>query len=188
MEVISLAERDGPVFAPVQHTEIRRKVLDHDETTNPADPSTRILWTRHPARPHGRVVHLSTNCSRLRRLVAVGASIRPRPETGAPVPVGAAPAVANGGRPLTTRTRKASHGSHAPTNLFSHGNPAKVMTMPTPHAPLPASLVEELVSLLAEALTADLTRVPPADARDCSSSSVVSSRGIPPKNALVRHR
>jgi hypothetical protein len=59
--------------------------------------------------------------------------------------------------------------------------------MPTTHAPLPASLVEELVSLLAEMLTADFTLVPPADARDRSSSSVVSSRGIPPKNALVRH-
>ena len=31
--------------------------------------------------------------------------------------------------------------------------------MTTPHAPLPASLVEELVSLLAEALSADLTQV-----------------------------
>jgi hypothetical protein len=60
--------------------------------------------------------------------------------------------------------------------------------MPTPHAPLPASLVEDLVSLLAEALTADFTQVPAVDARDRSSFSVVSSRGIPPKNALVRHR
>ena len=60
--------------------------------------------------------------------------------------------------------------------------------MTTPHAPLPTSLVEELVSLLAEALTADFTQVPAADTRDPSSSSVVSSRGIPPKNALVRPR
>ena len=60
--------------------------------------------------------------------------------------------------------------------------------MTTPHAPLPASLVEELVSLLAEALTADFTQVPAADVRDPSSSSVVSSRGIPPKKAIVRHR
>lgn len=60
--------------------------------------------------------------------------------------------------------------------------------MPTPHAPLPASLVEELVSLLAEVLTADFTHIPSVDARDRSNSSVVSSRGIPPKNALVRHR
>jgi hypothetical protein len=60
--------------------------------------------------------------------------------------------------------------------------------MTTPHASFPACLVEELASLLAEALTADLTQVPSADARDRSSSSVVSSRGIPPKNALVRHR
>lgn len=60
--------------------------------------------------------------------------------------------------------------------------------MTTPHAPLPASLVEELVSLLAEALTADFTQVPVADASDRPNSSVVSSRGIPPKNALVRHR
>ena len=60
--------------------------------------------------------------------------------------------------------------------------------MTTPHAPLPASLVEDLVSLLAEALTADFTQVPPGDARDRSNSSVVSSGGIPPKNALVRQR
>lgn len=60
--------------------------------------------------------------------------------------------------------------------------------MTTPHAPLPASLVEELVSLLAEVLTTDLTQVPATDARDHSSSSVVSSRGIPPKNAIVRRR
>ena len=60
--------------------------------------------------------------------------------------------------------------------------------MTTPHPPLPASLVEDLVSLLAEALLADLTHVPLVDAKDHSSSSVVSSRGIPPKNALVRHR
>jgi len=60
--------------------------------------------------------------------------------------------------------------------------------MTTPPAPLPASLVEDLVSLLAEMLMADFTQVPPADARDHSSASVASSRGIPPKNALVRHR
>jgi hypothetical protein len=60
--------------------------------------------------------------------------------------------------------------------------------MTTPHAPLPASLVEDLVSLLAEVLTADFMQVPPADAKDRSSSSVVSSRGIPPKKAIVRHR
>jgi hypothetical protein len=60
--------------------------------------------------------------------------------------------------------------------------------MTTPHAPLPASLVEELVSLLAEALTADFMQVPPGIARDRSSSSVVSNRGIPPKKAIVRRR
>ena len=60
--------------------------------------------------------------------------------------------------------------------------------MPTPHVPLPASLVEDLVRLLAEALTADFTQVPATDTRDRSSSSVVSSGGIPPKKALVRHR
>jgi hypothetical protein len=60
--------------------------------------------------------------------------------------------------------------------------------MPTPHASLPASLVEELVSLLAEALMADFTHVPPDDARDRSNSSVVSNRGIPPKKAIVRPR
>ena len=49
--------------------------------------------------------------------------------------------------------------------------------MPTPHVPLPASLVEDLVRLLAEALTADFTQVPATDTRDRSSSSVVSSGG-----------
>ena len=60
--------------------------------------------------------------------------------------------------------------------------------MTTPHPPLPASLVEELVSLLAEALMADFTQIPPDDARDRSNSSVVSIRGIPPKKAIVRPR
>lgn len=60
--------------------------------------------------------------------------------------------------------------------------------MTTPHLPLPASLVEELASLLAEALTADFTQVPPVNTRDGTSSSVVSSRGIPPKKVIVRPR
>ena len=71
-------------------------------------------------------------------------------------------------------------------NRFPHGNPTKAMSMTVPHAPLPTALIEELVSLLAEALTADFTQVPPVDAKDSSSSSVVSSKGIPPKKALVR--
>ena len=44
--------------------------------------------------------------------------------------------------------------------------------MTTPHAPLPASLVEELVSLLAEALTADLKQFPHRAVEDNTPVSV----------------
>ena len=172
------------VSAPAQHTEIQREGLAHEETTNRADRSTRI----HPAWPRSRPVHLSSSRSHLRRLVAVGASIRPRPEAGAPVPTGAAPVGTDGGRPLTTLARQSSQDSHAPTNPFIHRDPTKAVTRTTPHPTLPASLVEELVNLLAEALTADFTQIHAENAGDRSSSSVVSNRGIPPKNALVRQR
>ena len=67
----------------------------------------------------GRTADLFTcpaNRGRLRRLVAVGASIRPRPEAGAPLSAGASPVVAGGGQPLTTLARQSSQGSHAPTS------------------------------------------------------------------------
>ena len=51
-----------------------------------------------------------------------------------------------------------------PTVDFSQDDPAKAESMTPPYAPLPTSLVEELVSLLSEALTADFTHGPVEDA------------------------
>lgn len=55
--------------------------------------------------------------------------------------------------------------------------------MTTPHPPLPASLVEDLVRLLADALMADLTQFPHPAASDKNPASVASTTGIPPNKS-----
>ena len=55
--------------------------------------------------------------------------------------------------------------------------------MTTPHPHLPASLVEDLVRLLVDALTADLTQFPHLAASDPTPASVASTTGIPPNKS-----
>ena len=58
--------------------------------------------------------------------------------------------------------------------------------MTTPHPPLPASLVEDLVRLLADALMADLTQFPHVAALDKTPASVASTQGIVRKIWFVK--
>ena len=55
--------------------------------------------------------------------------------------------------------------------------------MTTPHPPLPASLVEDLVRLLADTLMADLTHFPHVAASHKTPASVASTTGIPPNKS-----